>query len=173
MPISTCNGLWRYTPGDTVRVESTEPLRISVAGRTNSYINAFGEELMVWNADAALAAACRRTGARVANYTAAPVYADCRTKGRHQWFIEWTHRPDCGDEAFADVLDAELQAVNSDYQAKRVGNIFLGRLELTSVPRGTFDRWLASTGRLGGQRKVPRLCNDRRIAQAIEKFLKS
>lgn len=171
--ISSCNGLWRYSPGDTVRVESTEPLRISIAGRTNSYINAFGEELMVWNADAALAAACRRTGARVANYTAAPVYADCRTKGRHQWFIEWTHRPDCGDEAFADVLDAELQAVNSDYQAKRVGNIFLGRLELTSVPRGTFDRWLASTGRLGGQRKVPRLCSDRRIAQAIEKFLKS
>lgn len=173
MIITTCNGLWRYSPGDTVRIVSTEPLRITVAGRTNSFINAFGEELMVWNADAALAAACRRTGARVANYTAAPVYTDCRTKGHHQWFIEWTKAPQCGDEAFADILDAELQAVNSDYQAKRSDNIFLARLELTPVPRGTFERWLASTGRLGGQRKVPRLSNNRRIADAIIKILQS
>ena len=165
--ISGCNGLWRYEPGDTVRIESVEPLRISIAGRTSCFINAFGEELMVWNADAALAVACRRTGAAVANYTAAPVYADGGHKGHHQWLVEWTRRPSCGNEAFADILDAELQKVNSDYEAKRAGGIFLDRLELTEVPHGAFDRWLASTGKLGGQRKIPRLSNDRKIADAI------
>lgn len=167
MTISSCNGLWRYIIGDTVRIESVEPLRISIAGRTNSFINAFGEEVMVWNADEALARACRRTGAAAADYTAAPVYASCGTKGHHQWLIEWTTPPACGNEAFADILDSELQAVNSDYQAKRAGNIFLARLELTEAPQGLFDRWLASTGKLGGQRKIPRLCNDRHIIEKI------
>lgn len=165
--ISAANGLWRYSPGDTVRVNSTRPLRISVAGRTNSYINVFGEEVMVWNTDAALSAACALTGAHAANYTAAPIYTGDRTKGRHQWIIEWTVPPACGGEAFADILDRELQKVNSDYQAKRSGDIFLARLDLVEAPRGTFDLWLAQTGRLGGQRKVPRLFNDRRIADAI------
>lgn len=165
--ISACNGLWRYLPGDTVRIESVEPLRISIAGRTNSYINAFGEELMVWNADAAIAAACDRTGARVADYTAAPVYTSDRTKGHHQWIIEWAVRPACGNEEFAGILDRELQKVNSDYQAKRSGDIFLARLELTEAPEGTFNKWLAATGKLGGQRKVPRLANDRRVADRI------
>lgn len=165
--ITSCNGLWRYLIGDTVTVESTSPLRVTIAGRTNSFINAFGEELMVWNADKALAEACRRTGAAVSNYTAAPVYAACGTRGHHQWLIEWDEEPSCGTEAFADILDAALQAVNSDYQAKRSGGIFLARLELTTAPRGTFDRWLASTGKLGGQRKIPRLANDRHIIDSV------
>ncbi|MCM1067526.1 MAG: GH3 auxin-responsive promoter family protein [Muribaculaceae bacterium] len=165
--ISSCNGLWRYIIGDTVRVESVEPLRITIAGRTSSFINAFGEELMVWNADRAIAAACARTGAAIANYTAAPVYAACGTKGHHQWLVEWATPPACGNEAFADILDAELQAVNSDYQAKRTGGIFLARLELTEAPKGTFNRWLGATGKLGGQRKIPRLANDRRIIDRI------
>ncbi len=169
--ISACNGLWRYAIGDTVRIECVEPLRISIAGRTKCFINAFGEELMVWNADAALDAACRRTGAAVADYTAAPVYATEGEKGRHQWFIEWTHRPDCGTVAFADILDSELQRVNSDYQAKRTGGIFLGRPEIVDMPAGLFDRWLASTGKLGGQRKIPRLSNDRRVADALMHML--
>ncbi len=169
--ISSCNGLWRYAIGDTVHVESTEPLLISIAGRTNSFINAFGEELMVWNADKALAAACNRTGASAANYTAAPVYASCGTKGHHQWLIEWAVPPECGNEAFADILDAELQAVNSDYQAKRAGGIFLARLQITEAPTGLFDRWLASTGKLGGQRKIPRLANDRHIIDPMLKLI--
>ncbi len=169
--ISSCNGLWRYVIGDTVHVESTEPLLISIAGRTNSFINAFGEELMVWNADKALAAACNRTGASAANYTAAPVYASCGTKGHHQWLIEWAVPPECGNEAFADILDAELQAVNSDYQAKRAGGIFLARLQITEAPTGLFDRWLASTGKLGGQRKIPRLANDRHIIDPMLKLI--
>lgn len=168
--ITSCNGLWRYIIGDTVKIESVEPLRISIAGRTKSFINAFGEELMEWNANAALAEACRKTQAAIANYTAAPVYADCGTKGHHQWLIEWNVAPQCGNEAFADILDNELQALNSDYQAKRSGNIFLARLELTEVPTGVFDRWLAATGKLGGQRKIPRLSNDRKVIDSILKL---
>lgn len=165
--ISSCNGLWRYIIGDTVRIESAEPLRISIAGRTNSFINAFGEEMMEWNANTALANACRRTGAAAANYTAAPVYADCGNKGHHQWLIEWNKAPQCGNEEFAEILDKELQAVNSDYQAKRSGDIFLARLELTEVPHGLFNRWLAATGKLGGQRKIPRLSNDRKTIDSM------
>lgn len=165
--ITSSNGLWRYSLGDTVRIESLEPLRISIAGRTSAFINAFGEELMVWNADKAIAHACAATDASPANYTAAPVFAGCGTKGHHQWLIEWNRPPRGGMENFAAVLDAELQRLNSDYQAKRAGGIFLAPPELVSVPLGTFNRWLASTGKLGGQRKIPRLCNNRRIADAI------
>lgn len=160
--ISACNGLWRYRIGDTVRVDTVAPLRITIAGRTKSFINAFGEELMVYNADAALAETCRLTGAEVLNYTAAPVYTTGASHGRHQWLIEWNRRPDSID-AFADELDRQLQHQNSDYQAKRAGNIFLDRLSITTAPAGLFDRWLGSTGKLGGQRKIPRLANDRRI----------
>lgn len=170
MVITTANGLWRYLPGDTVRIESVEPLRITIAGRTSAYINAFGEELMVWNAEAAVAAACAATGAEVANYTAGPVYATDRSRGRHRWVVEWNRPPRSGNEDFAACLDVELQRVNSDYQAKRSGGIFLDRLELCEVPAGTFDRWLASTGRLGGQRKVPRLSNTPGLTNAIVAF---
>lgn len=171
--ITSCNGLWRYRIGDTVRVESVEPLRITIAGRTKSFINAFGEEVMEWNADAALTAACKATGASVANYTAAPVYAEGQNKGRHQWLIEWNLKPSCGIDEFAQIIDRELQRVNSDYQAKRSGEIFLDPLEIISVPTGTFERWLKSTGKLGGQRKVPRLSNNRSIVDSILKFKQS
>lgn len=171
--ITSCNGLWRYRIGDTVRVESVEPLRITIAGRTKSFINAFGEEVMEWNTDAALTAACKTTGASVANYTAAPVYADGGHKGRHQWLIEWNHEPACDISTFAELLDRELQRVNSDYQAKRSGGIFLDPLEIISVSAGTFERWLKSTGKLGGQRKVPRLFNNRDIVDSILKFQQS
>lgn len=167
--ISACNGLWRYSIGDTVRIESAEPLRISIAGRTRSYINAFGEEVMVHNTDAALAEACRLTGARALDYTAAPVFADGGRRGRHQWLIEW-HTPPADPADFADILDRALQAVNSDYQAKRTGGIFLDRLEIIAARPGLFDDWLASTGKLGGQRKVPRLANDRHIMDKILKM---
>lgn len=167
--ITAPNGLWRYAPGDTVRIESTKPLRISIAGRTHSYINTFGEELMVDNADRALTAACHATGASVANYTAAPVFTTERSHGRHQWLIEW-HKAPADIEAFADILDRELQAVNSDYQAKREGSIFLDRLSITTASTGLFDRWLGSNGKLGGQRKVPRLCNSRTVIDSMLKL---
>ncbi|MDE6310497.1 MAG: GH3 auxin-responsive promoter family protein [Muribaculaceae bacterium] len=165
--VSSCNGLWRYSPGDTVRIESAVPLRISVAGRTKSYINAFGEELMVHNAEAAMAAACRTHGCEVADYTAAPVYARADgSRGRHQWLVEWRREP-ASVTAFAETLDRELQRVNSDYAAKRAGGIFLDGPEVRTARPGLFETWLAQTGKLGGQRKVPRLSNSRELMDRL------
>lgn len=164
--ITSSNGLWRYPIGDTVMVTGTHPLTITIAGRTRCFINAFGEEVMVYNTDAALLAACRATGAEAVDYTAAPVYADGGHRGRHQWLIEFAKAP-ADMEQFEEILDKALQQQNSDYQAKRSGGIFLDRLTVVAGAPGIFNRWLASTGKLGGQRKVPRLSNDRRIMDPI------
>ncbi len=166
--ITAANGLWRYRLGDTVRVVSTAPVSIVIAGRTSSFINAFGEELMENNAERAIAEASRRTGASVANYTAAPVYAAGGKKGRHEWLIEWDAEPHDA-AAFAAILDSSLQELNSDYAAKRAHGIFLDPPLVTTARRGLFDDWLRSAGthRLGGQRKVPRLSNDRHIMEAM------
>lgn len=164
--ITACNGLWRYPIGDTVKVESVNPVKITIAGRTKHYINAFGEELMVHNADAAITKACEASGSSILNYTAAPIYAGDRSKGRHEWLIEFSRQPD-SIEAFAKTLDRLLQQENSDYQAKRSGDIFLDCLSVVVARNGVFDEWLASTGKLGGQRKVPRLCNDRRFIEPL------
>ena len=160
--ITAANGLWRYRLGDTVTIEQLNPVKITIAGRTRSFINAFGEELMVHNADNAIALAERETGAEVLNYTAAPVYSREGSKGHHQWLIEFVRQPDDKDR-FMQLLDQHLREVNSDYDAKRTGDIFLAPPTLTVAPAGLFDRWLASTGKLGGQRKVPRLSNNRDI----------
>lgn len=167
--ISSCNGLWRYPIGDTVKIESTSPLRITIAGRTKHYINAFGEEVMVHNTDAALAKACTAHSCHVANYTVAPVYTAEGQRGHHQWLIEFSQQP-ADINAFAKTLDRMLTEENSDYQAKRSGDIFLAQLTITEATPGLFDRWLESTGKLGGQRKVPRLSNDRRIIEAMLRF---
>lgn len=157
--ISAPNGLWRYAIGDTVKFDAVAPPRFRIAGRTKSFINAFGEELMEHNAEAAMARTCRETGAQVSDYTAGPVYAASGNRGRHRWLVEFTRRP-ADLQAFADLLDRNLQKENSDYQAKRAGSIFLDPLELVPVPAGHFARWLAThgNGKLGGQRKIPRLC---------------
>lgn len=156
--ITSCNGLWRYLPGDTLKVADTGVGRITIAGRTKCFINAFGEELMEHNAESALASACRIAGVAVANYSVAPVYAEGGKRGRHRWLVEWI-TPPADIQMFAAELDQQLQNVNSDYQAKRSGGIFLDCLEIITAPTGLFDRWLAAngTGKLGGQRKVPRL----------------
>lgn len=164
--ITNVNGLWRYNIGDTVKVTSTDPLKIRIAGRTRHFINAFGEELMVHNADAALEKVCHKMGVEVANYTAAPVYAGDRTRGRHQWMIEFS-RPPVDIGSFAQRLDEALQSENSDYAAKRTGNLFLDPLSVTVAHPGLFDRWLAQSGKLGGQRKIPRLSNDRHIVDQL------
>ncbi len=169
MIISAANGLWRYDLGDTVTIADTCPLKIVIAGRTKCYINAFGEEVMVHNTDAALAAACSQMECTVGNYTVAPVFSRDGRRGRHQWLIEWTAAPKDA-AAFASLLDHMLQAENSDYQAKRSGNIFLDPLEVVEAPAGLFDRWLQNTGKLGGQRKVPRLSNDRNIMNQLLKL---
>lgn len=164
--LSACNGLWRYPIGDTVKIESVNPVKITIAGRTKHYINAFGEELMVHNADAAITKACAAHNCAILNYTAAPVYADNKSRGRHEWLIEFSRRPNDINQ-FATTLDNLLQQENSDYQAKRYKGIFLDQLSIVEAKAGVFDQWLASTGKLGGQRKVPRLCNDRHFIDAI------
>ena len=158
--ITAPNGLWRYRLGDTVTVEQLNPVKITIAGRTRSFINAFGEELMVHNADRAIALTAQETDTEVLNYTAAPVYAEGNRQGHHQWLIEFATRP-TDEEHFMQLLDEHLREVNSDYDAKRTGDIFLTAPTLVVAPTGLFDRWLASTGKLGGQRKIPRLNNNR------------
>lgn len=166
--ISSSNGLWRYHLGDTVRIDSVAPVKIRIAGRTKTFINAFGEELMEENAERAIAAACASTGCAIRNYTAAPVFATGVSKGRHQWLVEWIHAP-ADMAAFATALDKELRKLNSDYDAKRSHTIFLDPPEIISLPDGSFNQWLKSvgTGKLGGQRKIPRLSNSRDMADAI------
>ena len=164
--ISTSCGLWRYQIGDTVKFTSKNPYKFIISGRTKSFINAFGEELMVDNAEKGLAEACRETGAQVAEYTAAPVFMDIHGKCRHQWVIEFAKRPENMD-VFAEKLDKALQRINSDYEAKRSNNVTLQQLEITEAKPGLFNEWLASKGKLGGQHKVPRLSNTRKIIDEI------
>lgn len=160
--ISSCNGLWRYAIGDTVKIESINPVKITIAGRTKHFINAFGEELMVHNANAAITKVCKELRCSILNYTAAPVYAADNSRGRHEWLIEFDTPPADINE-FAARLDEILQSENSDYQAKRYKGIFLDPLTVVVARPRLFDDWLASTGKLGGQRKIPRLSNDRQF----------
>ncbi len=164
--ISTNGGLWRYMPGDTIRFTSTRPYRIQVSGRTRSFINAFGEELIVENADRGMEAACQATGAIVNEYTAAPIYMDDNARGGHEWAIEFDKPPQ--DLArFVDMLDSTMRSLNSDYDAKRRGDMALQRPLVHAVPKGTFHAWMKSRGKLGGQNKVPRLSNDRSYIEPI------
>ena len=167
--ITAANGLWRYRLGDTVTIEQLNPVKITIAGRTRSFINAFGEELMVHNADSAITLAAQETGAEVLNYTAAPVYSISGQSGHHQWLIEFAREPQ-DTSRFMQLLDSHLREVNSDYDAKRKGDIFLAAPTLVTAPAGLFDHWLGSTGKLGGQRKVPRLSNNRDLIEQMLTF---
>lgn len=171
--ISTCGGLWRYLLGDTIVFTSLNPYRIRVSGRTKHFINAFGEELMVDNTDKAIAEACRQTGARTKDYTAAPVFMDTNgQRGCHEWLIEFEQEP-ADLLQFTQILDRELQNANSDYEAKRRGNMVMQMPLVQSVPTNTFYEWLKSKGKVGGQHKVPRLSNERVHIEEIKKsFLK-
>ncbi len=167
MVISTSCGLWRYILGDTVSFTSTNPYKFIITGRTKHFINAFGEELIVDNAEQGLAYACAQTGANVLDYTAAPVFMDGKGKCRHQWLIEFATPPaDLG--VFAHLLDTRLQEVNSDYEAKRYKDITLQPLEIVTARKNLFNDWLKAKGKLGGQHKVPRLSNRR---ETIEQLL--
>ena len=161
MVISTSCGLWRYIIGDTVSFTSRNPYKFIITGRTKYFINAFGEELIMDNAEKGLAYACEKTGAQVLEYTAAPVYMDANAKCRHQWLIEFAKEP-ADLEEFANLLDHRLQEINSDYEAKRSNDITLQRLEIIKARRGLFNDWLKSKNKLGGQHKIPRLSNSRR-----------
>lgn len=164
--ISTTGGLWRYLIGDTVSFTSINPYRIRVTGRIKHFINAFGEEIIVDNSDRAIAIASQKTGAIVSDYTAGPVYFTKQANGCHEWLIEFEKEPHNLD-AFVDALDDALKSVNSDYEAKRQGNIALRKPLVHKLPKGQFSSWLSSHGKLGGQHKIPRLSNDRKIIDEI------
>ena len=160
MVISTSCGLWRYIIGDTVKFTQKNPYKFTITGRTKHFINAFGEELIIDNAEKGLSVACRETGATVKEYTAAPIFMGDDAKCRHQWLVEFATSPKSLDE-FASILDKTLQTLNSDYEAKRHKDITLQPLEIVVAKNGLFDDWLKSKGKLGGQHKIPRLSNNR------------
>lgn len=166
MVISTSCGLWRYMIGDTVKFTRKNPYKFVITGRTKHFINAFGEELIVDNAEKGLAKACAETGAQICEYSAAPVFMDEHAKCRHQWLIEFAKMPD-SIEKFATILDATLKEVNSDYEAKRWKDIALQPLEVIVARKGLFHDWLAQKGKLGGQHKIPRLSNTREYIEEM------
>ncbi len=165
--ITTNSGLWRYLIGDTVRFTSLNPYRIKVTGRTKHFINVFGEELIVENTDKALAKACLETQAEVIDYTVAPVFMNGKEKGAHEWMIEFKKAPQ-DFTAFSELLDATLQSLNSDYEAKRRNNMTLNPLILNIARPQLFYDWLKDKDKLGGQHKIPRLSNERTYLEQLK-----
>ncbi len=166
MVISTTGGLWRYLIGDTVMFSSLQPVKFRITGRTKHFINAFGEELIIDNAELAIQKACAGTHAEITEYTAAPVFMAEGEKARHQWLIEFSRLPD-NQGFFNELLDNALKSANSDYEAKRYKNLALHPPEIIPVKTGTFYKWMKMKGKLGGQHKVPRLSNDRVVIEEI------
>ena len=164
--ITTNAGLWRYIIGDTVVFTSLYPHKIKISGRTKQFINAFGEEVIVDNAENALKEACAATGAVISEYTAGPVYMDRESNGAHEWLIEFEKAPE-NLMLFTQTLDSALCALNSDYEAKRKGDITLRMPIIRVMPRGAFYEWMKRRGKLGGQNKVPRLSNDRKLPDEL------
>ncbi|HIP32458.1 MAG TPA: GH3 auxin-responsive promoter family protein [Crocinitomicaceae bacterium] len=164
--ITTNAGLWRYILGDTIKFTNTLPYRFKITGRVNSFVNCFGEEVIVENSDLAVARASSKTNAQIKEYTVAPIFMEGKEKGAHEWAIEFINAPDNLDE-FSKTLDEELQKLNSDYEAKRSHNMILDAPVINVVNTGTFDAWLNSQGKLGGQNKIPRLSNSRDLLEQI------
>lgn len=169
--LSTSGGLWRYLLGDTIRFTTLNPFHFIITGRIKNFINAFGEEVIMDNAQKALDMACERTQAQVNEYTVAPVYMTDEAKGAHEWIIEFEKQP-LNLSYFTEVLDNALKSVNSDYEAKRYKDMTLTSPVIKSVPQGTYFNWLKKMGKLGGQNKVPRLYNSRQYADDILEFVK-
>jgi hypothetical protein len=167
--ISTNGGLWRYMMGDTIVFTCLEPHKFRISGRTKHFINVFGEEVIVENADKALEAACKKTGAVISEYTAGPVFMNTSSKGSHEWLIEFEKEPSDFIQ-FIDILDNTLKSVNSDYEAKRFKDLNLVKPVARSVPKGTFNKWLKAKNKLGGQNKVPRLSNSREYIEDLYIF---
>ncbi len=167
--ISTNAGLWRYLIGDTIRFTDTRPYRIKITGRTKHYINVFGEELIVENAEEALWRACKKTQSEVADYTVAPVFMEGKRKGAHEWLIEFT-TPPTDIAYFTEALDTALKSLNSDYEAKRYHNMTLTEPLIKKARKGLFYDWLKKKNKLGGQHKIPRLSNQRIYLEELLKM---
>ena len=164
--ITTNGGLWRYLIGDTVKFTSLNPYRIRITGRTKHFINVFGEELIIENAENALKKACLKTKAEVSEYTVAPIFMNGNNSGGHEWLIEFRKKPECIDY-FTEILDNALKAINSDYEAKRYNNLTLAMPKINIAEDGLFYNWLKQNGKLGGQHKVPRLSNSRKHLEEL------
>ena len=162
--ITTPSGLWRYRIGDTIKFTSTSPYKFKITGRTKLFINAFGEELMIDNANKAMAQACKMLDCEMYEYAVAPIFMTEGASGAHEWVVEFSKAPE-NPAKFAEILDAELRKVNSDYDAKR--NTSLGMLKLYVAPKNFFNDWLKSEGKLGGQHKIPRLNNNRELMEKL------
>ena len=164
--ITTNSGLWRYLIGDTIRFTSLNPYRIKVTGRTKHHINVFGEELMVENTDSALAKTCAALNCEILDYTVAPIFMEGKEKGAHEWIIEFKKHPE-NIADFTELLDKNLQQVNSDYEAKRFNNMTLNKLVLHVAKENLFYNWLKKNDKLGGQHKIPRLSNSRNYLEEL------
>ncbi|WP_194851735.1 GH3 auxin-responsive promoter family protein [Nonlabens antarcticus] len=164
--ITTNAGLWRYKIGDTVRFTNTSPYRIKVTGRTKHHINVFGEELIIENAEAALKATIQKVPCIIKDYTVAPIFMEGKEKGAHEWIIEFEQPPEHADE-FKTLLDLHLQAVNSDYAAKRENDLTLRQPLIHFANGRVFYHWLKSKDKLGGQHKIPRLSNNREYLEEL------
>jgi len=169
--ISTNGGLWRYIIGDTITFTSLFPHKFKITGRTKYFINAFGEEVILDNAEKAMLNACKNTNAQIGDYTAGPIYMTENSKGAHEWLIEFEVEPN-DLEYFTDILDKTLCSINSDYEAKRYKNTTLRKPTVRAVPKGTFYKWFNYKGKVGGQNKMPRLANDRKYIDEIMQFMK-
>jgi hypothetical protein len=165
--ITTNSGLWRYLIGDTVRFTSLNPYRIRVSGRTKHHINVFGEELMVENADQAIAKTCQITNSEIVDYTVAPVFMKDKEKGAHEWMIEFKKKP-ADVVTFRKILDETIQSLNSDYEAKRYNNMTLNPLVVNIARENLFYDWLKEKNKLGGQHKIPRLSNQRDYLEQLK-----
>lgn len=171
MVITTNAGLWRYNIGDTVKFTSTSPYRIKISGRTKHFINVFGEEVIIENAETAITKACEQTGAVIDNFTVGPIFLEKAHRGGHEWIIEFKNKPNNIDQ-FTRLLDEALRKVNSDYDAKRAFDLALMMPKVHSVSEGTFYNWMKKRGKLGGQNKVPRLSNTREYLDEILEMIK-
>jgi hypothetical protein len=168
--ISTNAGLWRYIIGDTISFTSKNPYRFKITGRTTQCLNVFGEEVIVENADRAIAETCTETNAFLKDYAVFPIFLENNQKGGHEWFIEFSKEPN-SKENFTLLLDQKLQEINSDYAAKRQGDFILTLPKIHFLAENTFENWLLSKNKLGGQHKIPRLNNSREIAEQLLKLL--
>jgi hypothetical protein len=166
MIITTNAGLWRYKIGDTIRFTNKYPFRLKISGRTKHFINAFGEEVIIENAEAAIEKACKISGATISDFTAAPIFMQSKSKGGHEWIIECLKLPN-DERTFIEALDNTLREVNSDYDAKRKNDAALDAPKVHFVTQGTFYKWMEKRGKLGGQNKVPRLSNSREFVEDI------
>ncbi len=164
--ITTNSGLWRYLIGDTIRFTSLDPYRIKITGRTRHYINVFGEEVNIENAEDALKLACEKTNATINDYTVGPIFMKNKKNGGHEWIIEFSKSPE-NMHYFTELLDNALKSINSDYEAKRYNSLTLAMPKIHVARKGLFYDWLKRKGKLGGQHKIPRLSNSRAFVEEL------